>query len=208
MVKVKVCGITNLEDALAAVIAGCDALGFVFYKKSPRYIAPQKARQIIKLLPKRVAKVGVFVDMPAEKIKDIAKSCRLAILQFHGRETPAFCEKFKRYRIIKSFRIKDRIDLAEVLKYHTFAYLFDTYVKSRPGGTGRRFNWKLLRGLGAIRKPLFLSGGLNYNNVLRAIRMVHPDWVDVSGSLESKPGKKDYYKIVRFVRRVKSKRSL
>jgi phosphoribosylanthranilate isomerase len=204
MVRVKICGITSLADALAAVIAGCDALGFVFYKKSSRYIAPQKARQIIRLLPKRVVKVGVFVDMAERKIKDIAKSCGLDILQFHGQETPAFCKKFKGYRLIKAFRVKDSIDLARVLQYKTFAYLFDSYVKASPGGTGKGFNWRLLKGLSAIKKPVFLSGGLNEKNVRRAIKMVEPQWVDASSSLEARPGKKDYCKVARFIREAKS----
>ncbi len=204
MVRVKICGITNLEDALCAAIAGCDALGLVFYKKSPRYITPQKAKQIIRLLPKRVIKIGVFVNMAAGKIKDVAKSCRLDILQFHGRQTPEFCKKFKHYRIVKAFRVKDRINLAEVLKYKTFGYLFDSYAKSRPGGTGKSFNWKLLQNLDAIKKPVFLSGGLNDKNVLQAIAVAHPDWVDACSSLEASPGKKDHHMGVKFIKKAKS----
>jgi len=204
MVKVKICGITNLEDALCAVIAGYDALGFIFYRRSPRYIAPRKAREITRLLPKRIVKVGVFVDMPAQKIKNIAKSCRLDILQFHGRETPEFCKKFKNYRIVKAFRVKDSINLAEVLKYKTFAYLFDTYIKAKLGGTGRNFSWKLLEGLKTIKQPIFLSGGLNSRNVSWAIKTVQPDWLDTCSSLEARPGKKDHDKVVKFIKRVKS----
>lgn len=204
MVKVKICGITNLEDALCAAIAGCDALGFVFYRQSPRYIAPRQAKEISRLLPKKIVKVGVFVDMPAEKIKNIAKSCRLDILQFHGQETPQFCGKFKNYRIVKAFRIKGSIGLAEVLKYRVFGYLFDSYLKSSPGRTGKNFNWKLLPGLGKIRKPVFLSGGLDARNVRRAIKIVRPDWVDASSSLEKRPGKKDHDKVIKFIKKAKS----
>lgn len=200
MVKIKICGITNLEDALNSVNAGCDALGFVFYKQSPRYIKPEKAQSIIKQLPKDIIKVGVFVDAKEKAIKHIAKLCRLDILQFHGRESPDFLERFKGYKIIKAFRVKDKIDLAQIAKYKAFAYLFDTFVKSRAGGTGKQFNWELLSKLGNIRKPIFLSGGLNAQNVKRAIKQVKPDWLDVSSSVEIKPGKKDAKKVKEFIK--------
>lgn len=204
MVKVKICGITNLEDALAAVIAGCDALGFVFYRKSPRYIAPSRAGRIIRLLPKKVMKVGVFVDAPAARIKGIARKCGLDMLQFHGRETPEFCKKFKDRRVIKAFRVKGIVDPEEVLGYDTFAYLFDTYSKSAAGGTGRAFDWKLLKGLRSLKKPVFLSGGINSGNVRRAIRIVRPEWVDVSSSLEAVPGRKDHRKVYELIKILKS----
>ena len=130
MVRVKICGITNLEDAIASVIAGCDALGFVFYKKSPRYITPEKAKKIIRLIPQDIRKVGVFVNAPGRNIKEIAKKCKLDLLQFHGDESPEFCNKFKPYKIIKAFRIKDKIDLENILSYKTFAYLFDAFNKT------------------------------------------------------------------------------
>ena len=200
MVKVKICGITNLEDALNSVRAGCDALGFVFYKQSPHYITPQKAKQIIKKLPKDIIKVGVFVNAKEETIRHIAKFCGLDILQFHGNEYPEFCQRFKGGKIIKAFRIKDKIDLLKILRYKTFAYLFDTFIKSKPGGTGRKFNWELLKDLEDIKRPIFLSGGLNEKNIKEALESVHPAWVDVSSSVEIKPGKKDYKKIRKFIK--------
>jgi phosphoribosylanthranilate isomerase len=203
MVKIKICGITNLEDAEVAIESGCDALGFVFYKKSPRYITPQQAKDIIKQLPKRGIKVGVFVNSREETIKNIAKFCGLDILQFHGNESPKFCNKFKGYKIIKVFRIKDKIDLRRILKYKTFAYLFDTFVESQPGGTGRRFNWHLLRLSSGIKQPLFLSGGLNKSNVKRAIEIAQPDWVDVSSYVEIRPGRKNHKKIREFIKAAK-----
>ena len=204
MVKVKICGITNFKDAMASVNSGCDALGFVFYKKSPRYIAPGKARDIIRILPKRVIKIGVFVNAEEKTIKNIAKLCNLDILQFHGDESPNFCKKFGDYKVIKVFRIKDKIDLQDILSYKTFAYLFDTFLKSRAGGTGKKFNWKLLSNIdNKIDCPVFLSGGLNAKNVKEAIKSVRPDWVDVSGSLETSRGKKDSNRVKEFIKAAK-----
>jgi phosphoribosylanthranilate isomerase len=204
MVRVKICGITNLMDAMSSVGAGCDAIGFVFYKKSPRYIAPEKARKIVRELPKQVIKVGVFVNSKEKEIKDIAKSCSLDILQFHGSESSEFCNKFKDYKIIKAFRVKNSVDLKEISKYKVFAYLFDTFVKSRAGGTGREFDWKLVRHLDSLKRPIFLSGGLTAKNVKQALNIVKPRWVDVSSSVEVSLGKKDNKKIIKFIKTAKT----
>lgn len=201
--KVKICGITNLKDALNALEAGCDALGFVFYKKSPRYITPKEASGIIKNLPKNIFKIGVFVNEKEKNIRKIAKLCGLKMLQFHGDESCGFCKNFGGFKIIKAFRIKEKLDLSRILRYNTFAYLFDTFVKSRPGGTGKQFNWDLLACLD-IKQPIFLSGGINANNVKRAIQVIHPDWIDVSSSVELRPGKKDHSKVKELIKAVKS----
>jgi phosphoribosylanthranilate isomerase len=203
MIKVKICGITNLEDAKASVDAGCDALGFVFYKKSPRYITPQEAGSIIKHIPVNIIKIGVFADAKERTIREIAKLCCLNMLQFHGNESPEFCDRFKGYKIIKAFRVKDRIDLRDISRYKTFAYLFDTFVKSKIGGTGKEFNWALMKHVCGIKRPIFLSGGLNEKNVKEAIEKVRPHWIDVSSSVEIKPGKKDHQKIKKFIKAVK-----
>jgi len=204
MVKVKICGITNLEDALAAADAGADALGFVFYKNSPRYITPIKAKNIIKSLPKKILKVGVFVDAQERTIKRIARLCRLDMLQFHGSESPEFCRRFSVYKVIKAFRVRDKIDCKDILKYETFAYLFDSFVQSKPGGSGKKFDWSLIkRIIDKMERPVFLSGGLSENNVREAIGFVKSDWVDVSSSVELRPGKKDIKKIKEFLRAVK-----
>jgi len=205
VVKVKICGITNLEDARASVKGGCDALVFVFYKKSSRYITPEKAKEIIRALPRNVTKIGVFVNAKEKSIKNIAKLCNLDILQFHGNETPEFCAKFNGYKIIKAFRIKDKIDLSKILKYKTFAYLFDAFAKSKFGGTGKRFNWDLLKYLEDIKQPIFISGGLTEKNVRKAIESAHPEWVDVSSSLEIGPGKKDRKKVKKFIQEARGK---
>lgn len=202
-VKVKVCGITNLKDAQASIAAGCDALGFNFYKKSPRYIEPKKAREIISKLPKKIIKVGVFVNEEEETIRRITKLCRLDMLQFHGDESPAFCAGFKDFKIIKAFRIKDKIILDDLSRYKVFAYLFDSFAKLKFGGTGKSFDWKLMKPLEKLKQPIFLSGGLSLKNIKSAIGLVSPDWLDVCSSVEVIPGKKDHLSINKFIKRTK-----
>ena len=204
MVRVKVCGITNLEDASRVLSARCDALGFVFYKKSPRYIRPPAARKIIKALPRRVLKIGVFVNAKEKEIRRIAKLCCLDMLQFHGNESVGFCFRFTGYKIIKAFRIKEKIDLPKIFKYNTYAYLFDTFTNDKFGGTGKKFNWGLLKDIKDIKKPVFLSGGLTAVNVRDALKLAHPAWVDVSSSVEISPGKKDHKKVKEFIQAVKN----
>jgi len=204
LVRVKICGITNLEDAIASVIAGCDALGFVFYKKSPRYITPEKAEKIIRLIPKDISKVGVFVNALERDIREIARKCKLDLLQFHGDESPEFCCKFKPYKVIKAFRVKDKIDSENILRHKTFAYLFDAFAKTKFGGTGKAFNWRLLKNIRRLKQKIFLSGGLNTQNVKEALKIVHPQWVDVSSSVEIRPGKKDHKKVKQFIETIKT----
>ena len=204
MVKVKICGITNLEDALASFFSGAAALGFVFYKKSPRFIQPEKAARILRILPKKIKRVGVFVDEKASTVKKIAKLCGLDMLQFHGKESPQYCKQFNGYKVIKAFRISKPQDLEGASKYKTFAYLFDSFSKARLGGTGNKFNWKILAQAARIKPIVFLSGGLTAGNIKQAVKLVKPDWVDVSSSLELKPGKKNHKKIQKFIQKVKS----
>lgn len=205
MVRVKICGITNLEDALASVDAGCDALGFSFFRKSPRYVTPQEASSIVRRVPPRIIKIGVFVNARQESVKRIARMCHLDMLQFHGTETPEYCGKFRGYKVIKVFRVKDKLDLREVLRYKPFAFLFDTFVRSRMGGTGKTFDWKLIRHSKGIKIPVFLSGGLTAGNVKKAIQTAEPNWVDVCSSIESVPGKKDHIKLRRFIKAAKGR---
>lgn len=202
-VRIKVCGITNLKDAQACVNAGCDALGFVFYKKSPRYITPTRARIIVKELPKNIVKIGVFVDAKEKTIRRIIRLCSLNMLQFHGNEPPEFCKRFINYKVIKAFRIKNKIDWKEISRYQTFGYLFDTFVRSKAGGTGKKFNWKLIEHIKGIKQQIFLSGGLDERNVNKAIRIIKPAWVDVSSSIEIESGKKDYNKVENFIKAVR-----
>jgi len=203
MVKVKICGITNIEDARLAVDAGCNALGFVFYKKSPRYIRPEKAKRIAAIIPKRIKKVGVFVNAPLKQVKEIACSCHLEMLQLHGDEAAEFCAKLKGFKVIKAFRIKKKISLEQLSEYKIYGFLFDTFVKSKAGGSGKKFNWNLLPKIDKIRHPVFISGGLSDKSVRLAIKRLKPAWVDVSTSLEASPGKKDHIKIQKFIKAAK-----
>ena len=203
MVRVKICGITNLEDALYSAQVGADALGFVFYKKSPRYISPQKAKSIICHLPKFIKKVGVFVNAREKTIRKVTCGLKLDMLQFHGNESKDFCHRFRGFKIIKAFRVKDRIALADLSKYDVWAYLFDSFTKYQFGGTGRKFNWQLLGCLKGLKKTIFLSGGLNHQNVRKALRNFPAKWVDASSSLERYPGKKEPEKIKKFIKAIK-----
>lgn len=195
MTRVKICGITNVDDALAAVQCGADALGFVF-AESPRRIAPGEARKIISEIPPFVAAVGVFVDEPADQVWETALICRLDAFQFHGHESPGYCRSFDR-KVIKAFRVKDRSVADEVAHYTVDAYLLDS---SSGGGTGRSFKWDLARG---IENRVILAGGLTPENVGEAIRAVRPYAVDVSSGVECFSGKKDHHKIKKFIRYVR-----
>lgn len=201
--KVKICGITNLTDAIAAQKLGADALGFIFYPQSPRYIQPRDAQRIIAKLSKKIKKIGVFVNPLAADAKRIATLCGLDMLQFHGDEPPAFCRKFPGHTIIKAFRVKGENSLTRIHEYKTDYYLFDTYIKGSFGGTGKRFNWPLIKKLKTTR-PFFISGGLNPKNVAFLIKAAHPDWVDVSSGVEVSAGIKDKGLMRKFMAQVKA----
>lgn len=189
MVKVKICGITNLEDALEAVAHGADALGFVFFKKSPRYISPINAKAIIKNLPPFIASVGVFVNEDKKNIEKIAAQTGINIIQLHGDERPQACRLLR--PIIKAFRVKSLECLEPLSKYKdkVSAFLLDTYTPEIFGGTGQIFNWNI-----AVEAKQFgriiLAGGLTPENIEQAIRWVHPYAVDVSSGVEEKKAKK------------------
>lgn len=204
MTKIKVCGITNLEDAKVSIEAGCNGLGFVFYKKSPRYINPKKTKKILQKISPSVKKIGVFVNEREVKIRNITKELKLDMLQFHGDESPNFCKRFKGYKVIKAFRIKDKSSLKSLKEYDVWGFLFDSYQKGIFGGTGKRFNWKIVKNLEVGKKNIFISGGLNTRNVKKVIQILHPDWVDVSSFVETKPGKKDIKKVKKFIKTVKT----
>ena len=189
-VRVKICGITSTEDALAAVDAGADALGFMFYEPSPRYLSVDQAAEIIRELPGHVARVGVFVDADAEMIRRTAEVAGLDTLQFHGSESPKFCSQFEQ-RKIKAFRVKNRNTLSELPDYDTDAWLLDSYVKGVPGGTGEKFNWELAVEAKRFEKPILLAGGLTPDNAADAVGQVAPFGLDVSGGVEASPGIKD-----------------
>lgn len=197
MVKVKICGITCLEDALTAVEAGADALGFVFYPQSPRHIFPEQALDIIRRLPPFVQTVGLFVNEELSIVNTTADQCGLDIIQLHGDETPEYCESVRR-RIIKAFRVKDITTLDSLVQYHVSGYLLDAWSPVTYGGTGQTFNWEIAA-KAATSQSIILAGGLTPDNVARAVAAVKPYAVDVSSGVESAPGKKDAMLIRAFV---------
>jgi phosphoribosylanthranilate isomerase len=201
--KVKICGITNLADALAAVEAGADALGLNFYEKSPRHISLKTAAEIANQLQPFVMRVGLFVNAPEELVTRAIGECSLSLLQFHGDEPPDFCTQFG-LMSMKAFRIRDVETLKEIPSYQTDAYLLDAYSPEARGGTGEKFNWDLAVEAQKFGKPVFLAGGLTPENVADAVRKVKPFGVDVSSGVESSPGKKDHAKLRAFVAAVRA----
>jgi phosphoribosylanthranilate isomerase len=201
MVRVKICGITSLEDALQAVQAGADALGFVFYERSPRNLDPLRAANIISGLPPFVQAVGLFVNDDAGFVNDTADRCRLDLVQLHGDEPPEYCEKIRR-RVIKAFRVRDASSIAPVRDYRVAGILLDAYSPQAFGGTGLSFNWELA-GIAREYGPVILAGGLDPDNVREAVERVAPYAVDVSSGVESSPGKKDPEKVREFIKRAK-----
>jgi phosphoribosylanthranilate isomerase len=199
MTKVKICGITNLEDALLSAKFGADALGFNFYKKSPRYILPEKAREIIENLHEEILKVGVFVNETLENVAEIAKTANLNAIQLHGEETPEFCRELKlktSLEIIKAFRVSPDFSPEDVLKYEVDAILLDAYNPKEHGGTGETFDWEIAKKVRAIFPKMYLAGGLNHENILRAIQETKPFAVDVCSGIESEKGKKDRVNLI------------
>ena len=191
-VVVKICGITNLEDASIAVELGAGALGFIF-AHSPRRITPQKARDIISAVPPFVKTIGVFVNEELAAIREVKDYCGLDLVQLHGNESAALCEELMPYTI-KALRIKDESSLRTVHSYQgkVRALLLDTYMKDKAGGTGKTFDWKLALKIKKLGMPIMLSGGLESSNIDSAIRTVRPYAVDVSSGVEEHPGKKSY----------------
>lgn len=202
MTKVKICGITNLEDALLSVKFGADALGFNFYPKSPRFVEAEKVRKIVEKLPREVLKVGVFVNESLEIIAKIAEIAKLDAIQLHGEETPEFCREVKEktnLEIIKAFRVSPTFTPDVVLKYEVDAILLDAYNPNEHGGTGETFDWKVAFKVKQIVQKLYLAGGLDSKNVDFAIRRVQPFAVDSCSLLEKEKGKKDKFKTIHFI---------
>lgn len=200
---VKICGITNPADALAAVDAGADALGLMFYEPSPRNLSIAAAAAIARALPPYVIKVGVFVNPAEDFVLRAIGECGLNLVQFHGEESPEFCALFP-VMVLKAFRIRDAESLKALPNYPTDAWLLDAYSPDKPGGTGEKFNWELAVEAQKFGKPIFLAGGLTPENVAEAVRQVRPYAVDVSSGVESSPGKKDHEKVRRFIKEAKN----
>ena len=193
IVKVKICGITNYEDAVAAVNMGADLIGFNFYQKSPRYIPPEKAALIIDRLPAFIDIAGVFVNASFEQIREIMDTCQLNWIQLHGDETPEFCESFLSLPVktMKALRVRDKGDIKRADEYYTDAILLDAFEEGKYGGTGKTFDWNIV---GHIGKRIFLAGGINPDNVTQAIEPgVYG--IDVCSGIESEPGRKDHEKM-------------
>lgn len=197
MTQVKICGITSEEDALCAAACGADALGFIFYPPSPRYIVPADALAIIKKLPDHIVVVGVFVNAAAENVKQISGSCGLDFIQLHGDESVEYCSGFAPATIIKAVHLRDEFDLVNAFQYDAAAILVDSRDAGLYGGTGKTANWDLALKIKS-KKPLILSGGLNESNVQEALEKVAPDALDICSGVEIKPGKKDHKKLAKI----------
>lgn len=202
-VRVKICGLTNLNDALAAVQAGADAVGFVLYKESPRSISADQAQEIIRQLPPFVTTVGLFVNQPTHWVRVMAERSGVDALQFQGDETPDYCAAFSQ-RAIKAIRVRDRDSLAAMPEYRVRAFVLDAYREGEYGGTGETFDWALAVEAKAHGR-IILAGGLTPENVAEAIRRVRPFAVDVSSGVEgSVKGTKDHGKIRAFIQAAKN----
>ena len=203
MVRVKICGITNVKDARNAARLGADALGFNFFKGSPRYIRPERAKAIIAALPPFVLTVGLFVDEDPERMLEICAQCGLDAVQMHGDEPPRVVHAITGVRRIKALRIASAQDVMLCRRYRVDAYLLDAKVPGEFGGTGKTFNWELAREAGQFG-PIILAGGLTPSNVADAVAVVHPYAVDVSSGVELSPGEKDKELMAAFIRNAKA----
>ena len=205
IVKVKICGITNYKDAAAAIDMGADLLGFNFYPKSPRHIAPAKAVEIINKLPAFIDLAGVFVNESIEKIHETKNFCQLDWIQLHGDESPEFCKQFLSHsvKIMKAIRVKDQKDIERAESFFTDAILLDAFDPEKYGGTGLTFDWNIV---GHIGKRIFLSGGINPDNAAAAVELgVYG--IDVCSGVEAEPGKKDHKKMKKLFENIRHLRA-
>ena len=201
IVKVKICGMTHLEDTLLAIEGGADAVGFIFYEKSLRYVSAKTVKTIVAALPPFIETVGVFVDESADRINRIADSCKLSAVQLHGKESPAFCKKIRR-KVIKAVRVQGKDSFDGMASYKVSAFLLDAYSDQQQGGTGETFDWRLVSE-GKKYGPVILAGGLDPSNVAHAIQKVKPYGVDVCSGVEKIPGIKDRSKLKEFIKAAK-----
>lgn len=198
--KVKICGITNYEDAVAAMDMGADLLGFNFYPKSPRFVTPQKVADIVNKLPGFMDIAGVFVNASFDQIHQTISECALNWVQLHGDESPEFCQSFLslNVRTMKALRVKDQHDIQKAESYFTDAILLDAFDPKKYGGTGLTFDWNIV---GHISKRIFLAGGINPDNAQRAVELgVYG--IDVCSGIEAEPGKKDHKKMKKLFQNI------
>jgi phosphoribosylanthranilate isomerase len=204
MTLIKICGITNLDDALAAAAAGADALGFNFYTSSPRYITPQSAREIVEQLSRSVLTVGVFVNEDSPKaVRSIAAEARITALQLHGDESPSYCRELADSYVIKTLAVSGDSDVERVNAYEVEAVMLDTRDNNLRGGTGRVFDWSIAKRVNNLVPKLFLAGGLSPENIEEAIETVSPYGVDACSALEDRPGLKNHERMRAFIERVR-----
>ncbi|UCD84400.1 MAG: phosphoribosylanthranilate isomerase [Deltaproteobacteria bacterium] len=201
MVKIKICGITNLKDALRAVELGADALGFNFYLKSPRLVSEEMANDIIRQLPPFFVPVGIFVNETSERIKKVVGITGIQAIQLHGDESPEFCSQFSK-TIIKAIRVKNHESLKNMNDYKVNAFLLDSY-SPKYGGSGKTINWELAKEAKKYGR-IILAGGLNPDNIVKAIKEARPYGVDVCSGVEKEPGKKDHEKLKKLIQAVKN----
>ena len=204
MTLVKICGITNAVDALAAVEAGAALLGFNFYPKSPRYVSPIDVRRIVEQLPEHVKGVGVFVNEDASAVARIASEASVDVVQLHGDETPEFCANLRGLSVIKALRVGEGFRAEDASRFETDALLLDAYVKDVRGGTGHTFDWSIASRTREVVRRLFLAGGLTPENVGAAVESVRPYAVDVCSGVEIAPGRKSFQLMTRFVEAVRA----
>jgi phosphoribosylanthranilate isomerase len=193
-VRIKICGITRYEDAKVAANLGVDAVGFIFYEKSARYIPPAKAAQIIKRLPPFISRVGVFVDQDPANVVEIARTTGIDTIQLHGNERPDYCRKIP-FPVIKAFSVTPESDLSILQEYDVAGFLLDTWHPSLRGGTGMTFDWSVARKACGLHPHVLLAGGLGPSNLLEALDAVGPYGVDINSGVEIKPGVKNPHKM-------------
>jgi len=198
MTEIKICGITTLEDALCAAECGADAVGFIFYEASPRYVAPERAKRIAAALPRGIATVGVFVNLAAEEVARTMEDCGLEMIQLHGDESPATCRLFSPERVIKAVSPRTPEEIRMLEAYDVRAFLMDARDAGLYGGTGKRADWKLAATLGKAH-PLILAGGLDAENIVEALAAVAPRAVDINSGVERALGIKDHDRMRRII---------
>jgi len=206
--RIKMCGLTRIKDVEFGFSLGLDALGFIFYEKSPRNVLPDFVKEIVEKIPPFVDCVGVFVDREMEEVEEIIEYCGLSHAQLHGKEDHKYCERVERFaspcHVIKAFRVSDSSRTSDFTPYDevVHGYLLDTYKKGNAGGTGEIFDWNIIQQLD-LKRPMILAGGLSPENIESAIQTVRPFCVDVNSGVEIEPGIKDRAKIVEFVQKVR-----